>query len=139
METRFLDPADDLVSVCSSTHPSVAPSQTQTLTQNTYAASLKERDGAAAAAAAVAERDGPGGALTAPAVAVAVAVLIPIFTFSVIPGFVGRMTVTSLVAGGVVGSLVQAGVLVAVQLFERDYLLCGGIYLGGMVMIATIM
>jgi hypothetical protein len=49
------------------------------------------------------------------------------------------LTVTCLVVGGVMWSLIQAGVLTAGQLLEREGLLCGGIYLGGMAMIATVM
>jgi hypothetical protein len=132
MEARFLDPADDLVSVCSSVPASVAASQTQTLARNMYsAATLKH--GAADV------RDSRGKNLTASAISVAVAVLIPVLTFPVIPGFLGRLTVTCLVVGGVMGSLIQAGVLTAGQLLEREGLLCGGIYLGGMAMIATVM
>lgn len=41
----------------------------------------------------------------------AVAVLVPIMTFSVIPGFVGRMTVVLLVALGVFGAQMQAGTI----------------------------
>jgi hypothetical protein len=131
METRFLDPADDLVSVCSSVPASsIAPSQAQTLTQNTYSASTRKLDEM---------RHAPARALTASAIAVALAVLIPILTFLVIPGFLGRLTVTGLVAGGVMWSLIQAGVLTAGHLLERDGLICGGIYLGGMAVIATIM
>jgi hypothetical protein len=132
METRFLDPADDLVSVCSSVPASsVAASQTQTITQNTYSTAALKQD-------TVDERDVPGRTLTASAISVTVAVLIPIMTFPVIPGFLGRLTVTGLVAGGVMGSLIQAGVLTAGVLLERDGLVCGGIYLGGMAMIATV-
>lgn len=135
IETRFLDPADDLVSVCSSAPaPSVAPSQTQTLTPNSYSASTRKHGAADQRDGAEAER-----ALTVSAIALAISVLIPILTFPVIPGFLGRLTVTALVAGGVVGSLVQAGKLTAGQLFERNGLLCGSIYLGSMVLITSIM
>jgi hypothetical protein len=133
METRFLDPADDLVSVCSSVPASsIAASQAQTLTQTTYSASTRKHSGPGV-------RDAPARALTASAVAVALAVLIPILTFPVIPGFMGRLTVTGLVAGGVMGSLIQAGVVTAGHLLERDGLVCGGVYLGAMVVIATVM
>jgi hypothetical protein len=142
METRFLDPADDLVSVCSSVPasvaPSVAPSQTQTLTQTSYLASTRQPEAADTRDAAETP-DTAGRTISASAIAVAVAVLVPILTFPVIPGFLGRLAVTSLVAAGVIVSLVQAGVLIAGQLLETDGLLCGGIYLGGMVLIATIM
>jgi hypothetical protein len=72
------------------------------------------------------------------AVAIAVAVLVPIMTFSVIPGFIGRMTVVSLVAGGVVFALMQAGV-VGKGCFGKEGLVCGGIYGGVMVVIAGIL
>lgn len=131
METRFLDPADDLVSVCSSVPASsVAASQAQTLTQKTYSASTRTPGEM---------RDAPARALTAAAIAVALAVLVPILTFPVIPGFLGRLTVTGLVAGGVMGSLIQAGVVTAGHLVEREGLICGGLYLGGMAVIATIL
>ena len=130
---RFLDPADDLVSVCSSVPASsAAASQAQTATQNTYSAAALKQEVAEA-------RDGPGRAPTASAIALAFAVLVPILTFPIIPGFFGRLTVTGLVAGGVMGSLIQAGVLTPGGLFERDGLVCGGIYLGGMAMVATVM
>lgn len=131
METHFLDPADDLVSVCSSVPASsVAASQAQTLTQNAYTSSARK---------AAAAEDTPARPLTTSAIAVALAVLIPILTFSVIPGFLGRLTVAGLVAGGVLGSLIQAGVFTAGHLLEKEGLVCGGIYLAGMVVIATIM
>lgn len=41
------------------------------------------------------------------AIALAVAVLLPILTFTVIPGFLGRMTVVVLVSAGTVGALFQ--------------------------------
>lgn len=152
METRFLDPADDLVSVCSSLPASVAPSQspsqtpsqTQTLTQASYLDSTRQPEASdtrdAKDTADVADiPDAAAQNISASAIAVAVAVLVPILTFPVIPGFLGRLAVTSLVAAGVIVSLVQAGVLIAGQLLETDGLLCGGIYFGGMVLIATIM
>ena len=117
------------MSVCSSAPAtSLIASQCQVLTQNSYSASARQHG-----ATTIDERT-----LTVSAIAVAFAVLIPILTFPVIPGFLGRLTVTALVAGGVVGSLMQAGLLIAGHLFKRDGLLCGGIYLGGMVLIASI-
>lgn len=72
------------------------------------------------------------------AVAIAVAVLVPILTFSVIPGFIGRLTVVGLVASGVVFALMQAGV-VGKACFGRQGMVCGGIYGGVMIVIAGIM
>lgn len=72
------------------------------------------------------------------AVAVAVAVLVPILTFSVIPGFIGRMTVVGLVAAGVVFALMQAGAI-GRDCLGRDVLVCGGVYGGVMFIIAGIM
>jgi hypothetical protein len=71
------------------------------------------------------------------AVAIAVSVLVPILTFSVIPGFIGRMTVVGLVAGGVVGALMQSGVIGRAML-GREGLICGGIYGGVMIIVAGI-
>ena len=72
------------------------------------------------------------------AVAIAVSVLVPILTFSVIPGFIGRMTVVGLVAGGVVFALMQAGA-VGKGCFGREGLVCGAIYGCVMVVIAGIL
>lgn len=157
-ETHFLDPADDLVSVCSSTTPSSLPSrpsvpsapfpqtqtttqpqtetitqpQTQPLTQSSpWAAGHRRRT--------TNDQNGAELTLTEFAMAIAAAVLVPIMTFSLIPGFAGRLTVTCLVATGVVGAFIQAGILMSEQLFEREGLVCGGIYLGAMVLVAGIM
>jgi hypothetical protein len=63
---------------------------------------------------------------------------VPILTFSVIPGFIGRLTVTGLVAGGVVGALMQSGVIAPRQTLGRDWLVCGGVYGGVMIVLAGI-
>lgn len=77
------------------------------------------------------------------AVGMAVAVLIPILTFSVIPGLVGRMTVVLLVGFGVLGGLTQAQMVKSapggsVVDGRRDWLICIGIYGGVMAVIATL-
>jgi len=56
----------------------------------------------------------------------------------VIPGFIGRLTVVGLVGGGVVGALMQAG-LVNPGLPSREGLICAGMYGGVMTVIAGIM
>jgi hypothetical protein len=65
--------------------------------------------------------------------------LVPILTFNVIPGFVGRLTVTALVASGVIGALVQSGILGRGALFGKESITCAGIYGGVMIVIAGIM
>ncbi|KAJ8127853.1 hypothetical protein O1611_g5783 [Lasiodiplodia mahajangana] len=62
-------------------------------------------------------------------VAMAVAVILPILTFLVIPGFIGRMTVVCLVGIGILGALVQAKVikLQATQEFCVSVGLYGGV------------
>ena len=71
--------------------------------------------------------------------AVAVSVLVPIITFPVIPGFIGRMTVSFLVALGVFGALVQGGIVGIGVLLEKEGALCAAIYGGVMVVVAGIM
>jgi len=68
--------------------------------------------------------------LTHVSVAVAGAVIVPILTFVVIPGFIGRMTVVCLVGIGTLGALVQ-GHVVELQA-TQETCLCFGLY--GMVM-----
>lgn len=130
VETHFLDPTDDLVSVCSDRVPRSSTSFSPE-TQTSYASSV---DFIARSEQTVAQPPGLSGL----AVAIAVAVLVPILTFSVIPGFIGRMTVVGLVAGGVVGALMQSGI-VGRSMFRRDGLICGGIYGGVMIVVAGIM
>ena len=74
------------------------------------------------------------------AVAMAVAVLVPILTFAVIPGFVGRMTVVLLVGLSLVGSLMQSGSLdlgADGSNSSLDILLCAGVYGGAMAVVAS--
>jgi len=128
-ETHFLDPTDDLVSVCSERLP-----RRQTTfcpeTQTSYASSVEFLN-------TPHTQPAPPG-LSGLAVAIAVAVLIPILTFSVIPGFIGRMTVAGLVAGGVVFALMQSGEI-GRGMVGREGLICGGVYGGVMLIIASIM
>ena len=79
------------------------------------------------------------GSLPGLATAVAVAILVPILTFNVIPQFIGRLTVTALVAVGVIFALMQSGVLERGMLFGREAMSCAGIYGGVMIVIAGIM
>lgn len=84
------------------------------------------------------DESGKDANLPALAAAIALSILIPILTFGVIPGFLGRMTVVSLVAGGVLGALMQSGVLSGRDILGREGMVCGGIYGGLMVVLAGI-
>lgn len=137
-ETHFLDPSDDLVSICSSI-PSPSPpmsnqSQSQPLSRSESQISATPSN----CESIVTSDHEPQSQLQGLAVAIAVAVLVPILTFSVIPGFIGRVTVVGLVASGVVFALMQAAV-VGKGCFGREGLVCGGIYGGVMIVIAGIM
>ncbi|KAL7805822.1 hypothetical protein V8C44DRAFT_360862 [Trichoderma aethiopicum] len=74
------------------------------------------------------------------ALAMAMIVLAPIICFSVIPGFVGRMTVVLLVGLGGAAALLQSGLfaLVAEERSTLDWVLCAGLYGGVMAVIAGI-
>ncbi|KAI1826281.1 hypothetical protein F4861DRAFT_537132 [Xylaria intraflava] len=67
-------------------------------------------------------------------VAAAVAIVLPILTFAVIPGFIGRMTVVCLVGMGITGTLVQ-GKMIGVQA-TRELCVSIGLYGGVMALLA---
>lgn len=127
-ETHFLDPTDDLVSVSSERVPRFSSD-----INSSYANSIEPETPSRPASSA---SEPPS--LSSLALAIAVAVLVPILTFTVIPGFVGRMTVVGLVAGGVVTALMQSRA-VGVAMLGRDSLVCGGVYGGVMIVVAGIM
>jgi len=125
-ETHFLDPTDDLVSVCSETVRRYVPSQNpETQTSESSSVAFEKRLDIQ-----------PG--LSGLAIAIAVSVLVPILTFTVIPNFLGRMTVAGLVSGGVVFTLIQSSAI-RQSVLGREGLICGGIYGGVMIVIAGIM
>ncbi|KAI1640850.1 hypothetical protein F4809DRAFT_647820 [Biscogniauxia mediterranea] len=68
--------------------------------------------------------------------ALAAVVIVPILTFTVIPGFLGRMTVVLLVGLGVLGALIQ-GHVVGVNA-TRDFCVCTGVYGAVMAILAGI-
>lgn len=72
--------------------------------------------------------------------AMAMIVLAPIVCFSVIPGFVGRMTVVFLVGLGGAAALLQSGLFnsLAEDRSTLDWVLCAGVYGGVMAVIAGI-
>ncbi|TPX11576.1 uncharacterized protein E0L32_007787 [Thyridium curvatum] len=146
IETRFLEPVDDLVSLApSSTYspstssqssasdylnnlsddaltpmprsgpflPSLPPRSSRAssmVSRSRPATALRERDEMRQAGHIARSSSSPV-ELPHLAISMAVAVLVPIMTFSVIPGFVGRMTVVLLVALGVFGAQMQAGTI----------------------------
>ncbi|KAI5859862.1 hypothetical protein GGS23DRAFT_607285 [Durotheca rogersii] len=69
-------------------------------------------------------------------VAVTVAVILPILTFLIIPGYMGRLTVIFLVGLGALGALIQGG-LVGVHA-NRELFVCVGLYGAVMSVIAGI-
>jgi hypothetical protein len=82
---------------------------------------------------------GEKSALPALAAAIAAMILIPILTFNVIPNFIGRITVTLLVACFACFGLVQSGVMGYDGLAGREGVLCAGVYGGIMICLAGIM
>ncbi|KAI0437289.1 hypothetical protein F4803DRAFT_539401, partial [Xylaria telfairii] len=68
-------------------------------------------------------------------VAMAVAIILPILTFLVIPGFIGRMTVVSLVGSGILGASVQ-GRWIKFQA-TQEFCLSVGLYGGVMAVLAA--
>lgn len=72
------------------------------------------------------------------AFSMAVAVLVPILTFSVVPGFVGRMTVVLLVGLSVLGSVAQSeGMRKGVD-SSTDLVFSGAVYVAVMAVVAGI-
>jgi hypothetical protein len=132
IETHFLDPADDLVSICSeslqplSQFSHAPPSSTSSSSEVSHESSSQlqpEFDEEEEE-----EEDDNKSPLPGLAMAIAVSVLVPIMTFHVIPGFVGRMTVSFLVALGVFGALVQSGIIRSGVLLVKEGAMCAAIY-----------
>ncbi|EPE35703.1 hypothetical protein GLAREA_05040 [Glarea lozoyensis ATCC 20868] len=142
-ETHFLDPEDDLVSIYSDHVPSTTTSYQSSNPSSSSSCSIP--------ASAVESKISvtPSTTKTAPphsatvikalAASLAVSVLVPILTFFVIPGFIGRITATALVVGGVLFALMQGGCLDQGMLLRSEGLMCAGIYGGVMIVVAGIM
>ncbi|KAE9369953.1 hypothetical protein N431DRAFT_54317 [Stipitochalara longipes BDJ] len=145
-ETHFLDPVDDLVSVCSDTLP--RPPFQMSATSYDASSSMISSDNEASHSPhslsssrllSSGEDRQEKNPLAALAAAIAAMILIPILTFNVIPNFIGRITVTFLVALGAVFGLVQSGTLGYDALAEQEGILCAGVYGGIMICLAGIM
>jgi hypothetical protein len=87
--------------------------------------------------AAAASASSSNSQITQLTAALIAAVLIPVLTFTVIPGFIGRMTVAGLVATAVTCICVQAGIEgVSGGVWGREGMVCAGGYLVAMVVLA---
>lgn len=140
-ETQFLDHTDDLVSVSSERMPPYAPSfgpETQTSESCSVAFGGEALAPKPESEVSQVPSQQQQPELSGLAAAVAVSVLIPIILFSVIPGFIGRMAVTVMVAGFVVFALMQSKI-VGRGALSHEGIVCGGIYVGVMAVIAGIM
>ncbi|TVY21503.1 hypothetical protein LARI1_G002295 [Lachnellula arida] len=145
-ETHFLDPADDLVSISSDHIPpsSSCYSTSQSATSSCPPSSIISPS-KASERSEVSERFESyphaelQSILPAHAAALATAILIPILAFTVIPNFIGRIAVTSIAAGGVLGATIQGGVADMGMVLGREGLMCAGIYGILMVVVAGIM
>ncbi|KAK6213231.1 hypothetical protein QIS74_09233 [Colletotrichum tabaci] len=151
IETRFLDPLDDLVSLarpsssCSRGSfpsgdelktPQQQPRRSRFSAMNLEAGNRAERARRLLVAALT-------GFLPTVALAFAAAFLLPILAFAVIPGFVGRMAVVLLVAVGVAAGVVQAGLFSGgvdrpAKVAATEGLLASGVYVGVMAVVAGI-
>ncbi|KUJ10934.1 uncharacterized protein LY89DRAFT_739914 [Mollisia scopiformis] len=150
-ETHFLDPEDDLVSLSSQPlhhrspyrrHHSESPSS------EVSSSDISSRHLASASAPSAESKlpelqnptkDTVQSIFPALAAAIATSILLPVLTFTVIPGFIGRLTVTLLVALFTVAALIQAQILSRKVLLGRESVMCFGIYGGVMTVLAGIM
>lgn len=141
-ETHFLDPTDDLVSVYSEPPHMRAPRSSHS---PSYAPSTYSVDERPSAHSTFPPSTSPSpnlgleqSVLPGLAAAIAASVVVPILTFSVIDKFLGRLVVTLLVAVGVVGALMQSGILARGALFGQEAITCAAIYGGVMIIMAGI-
>ncbi|KAI1258730.1 hypothetical protein F5Y18DRAFT_326780 [Xylariaceae sp. FL1019] len=155
LETQFLDTTDDLVCVGEREMDMIADEDdlatpmprpdmpmfnprrrpsVSVLSQSDVSRRLDERSSVSQETLASTQMEKP--AIAQISVAAAVAIILPIFTFLVIPGFLGRMTVASLVGGATLGALVQ-GNIVGLQA-TQELCVCIGLYGGVMALLAGV-
>ena len=145
-ETHFLDPVDDLVSICSDTLPrppfqlssedrSYDPSSSMLSSDNE---NPHHSSHSSHSLPPQHHENAEKSPLAALAAAIAAMILIPILTFNVIPNFIGRITVTFLVACFAIFGLVLSGVQKH-DLFGKEGMLCAGVYGGVMIVVAGLM
>ncbi|TVY30888.1 hypothetical protein LHYA1_G000843 [Lachnellula hyalina] len=146
VETHFLDPADDLVSISSDHIPpsssfySTSESATSSYPPSSLVSPSKTSE--RSEVSEVSEFNSHAelqSTMLAYAAALAAAILIPILAFTVIPNFIGRIAVTSIAAGGVLGATIQGGVADMGMVLRSEGLMCAGIYGSLMLIVAGIM
>ncbi|KAL2072009.1 hypothetical protein VTL71DRAFT_11352 [Oculimacula yallundae] len=145
-ETHFLDPTDDLVSIYSESHapPSFLSSQAPSSSISSSSEVSSHTSHSTSSTPSPALPTEPSHEtdlqpiLPHLASAIAIAILVPILTFSVIPGFVGRLTVACLVAVFMVAAMVQSGIVKRSALLGQESCVCAGIYGGVMIVLAGI-
>lgn len=137
-ETHFLDPEDDLISIFSEQMPSSSSYTTsQDSSVSSYAPSVTvESKSTTNPPTEPVDNEHEPQHVQAFAAALAVSILVPILTFSVIPGILGRITASSLVVGGVLAVLMQGGLVDRNMLLRSEGMLCAGIYGGVMIVVA---
>ncbi|CZR68829.1 uncharacterized protein PAC_18729 [Phialocephala subalpina] len=151
-ETHFLDPEDDLVSLSSQPlhhksryrrhRDSDSPSSGEVSSSEVssrQSVSLRKVPLAKPSEPLNQAKGNLQSIFPALAAAIATSILLPVLTFTVIPGFMGRLIVTGLVALFLIAALVQAQILGRSVLLGREAMMCAGIYAGVMTVIAGIM
>jgi hypothetical protein len=149
IETRFLDPTEDLVSLARPATSSDganyedAPTPMPRSAHATFLPSSPASDAGSSASTSQSADHTHDVALPHLAVGMAVAVLLPILTFPVVPSFVGRMVVVLLVGLGVLSGSTQAGFVRLTgngsgSMGGWDWLMCAGVYGGVMAVVASL-
>ncbi|KAI0379478.1 hypothetical protein F5Y04DRAFT_272012 [Hypomontagnella monticulosa] len=150
VETRFLDAVDDLVCVSDEyqdvveeeaiatpmpmPHPEFAMPEPRAVSpiRSRPVSPYRQQETGTETVISVSYEETP---IIPLSVAVTVAVILPILTFLIIPGYLGRLTVVFLVGLSILGALIQ-GQIVAVRTWEL--LTVGGLYGAVMAVIAGI-
>ncbi|GKT90165.1 hypothetical protein Ct61P_08015 [Colletotrichum tofieldiae] len=142
IETRFLDPLDDLVSLA---RPSSSSSRESGFSNDDLKTPQPRNARLPRWTWEGGTRPNAYAACFLPTVALAFAAafLLPILTFAVIPGFIGRMAVVLLVAVGVAAGVIQAGLFNGggdrpAKVAATEGLLASGVYVGVMAVVAGI-
>ncbi|KAF3347302.1 hypothetical protein VdG2_04581 [Verticillium dahliae VDG2] len=157
-EARFLDPEDDLVSLARphSTYqaPEFSSDDLQTPmprtmvfppTPNSPLSDLGSYRSTKVAYAHDGSHRTPASSMPQILIAISAAFLLPILCFIVIPGYIGRMAVVMIVAGGLLAALLQAGVLrmgangLVGLGGTQDCILCIGVYGAVMAVVAGVL
>lgn len=144
-ETRCLEHTEDLLSVCSPLRETKPNSgNVASFSDSTFGCGVpRSRESAPAvdttAPAYILPTVGSpvDQRVSALATAIAVAILLPILTFNLIPGFLGRMTVVGIVGGGALGALMQSG-FIGRGILGQDGLIYATTWLTVMALIAGV-